>query len=44
MSLAGSARIPDMSEPGMFESYRTDPAVRPDPDTWETELAHLVAA
>jgi effector-binding domain-containing protein len=29
---------------GMFESYRTDPAVEPDPDKWETELAYLVSA
>ncbi|HWM07205.1 MAG TPA: GyrI-like domain-containing protein [Actinophytocola sp.] len=28
---------------GMFESYLTDPAVQPDPDKWETELAYLVA-
>ncbi len=26
---------------GMFESYRSDPAVQPDPETWETELAYL---
>jgi effector-binding domain-containing protein len=28
---------------GMYESYRTDPAVEPDPDKWETELAYLVS-
>jgi effector-binding domain-containing protein len=28
---------------GMFESYRTDPAVEPDADKWETELAYLVS-
>ncbi len=28
---------------GMFESYRTDPEVEPDPDKWETELAYLVS-
>jgi effector-binding domain-containing protein len=29
---------------GMYESYRTDPAVEPDPTKWETELAYLVSA
>jgi effector-binding domain-containing protein len=28
---------------GMYESYRTDPAVEPDPGKWETELAYLVS-
>jgi effector-binding domain-containing protein len=28
---------------GLFESYRSDPAVEPDPDKWETELAYLVS-
>ena len=27
---------------GMYESYRTDPAVEPDLDKLETELAYLV--
>lgn len=27
---------------GMFESYLTDPAVEPDANKWETELAYLV--
>ena len=26
---------------GMFESYLSNPAEQPDPDTWETELAYL---
>ncbi|HEV7652319.1 MAG TPA: GyrI-like domain-containing protein [Actinophytocola sp.] len=29
---------------GMYESYGTDPAVEPDMDEWETELAYLVSA
>lgn len=28
---------------GVFESYRTDPEVEPDPAKWETELAFLVS-
>lgn len=28
---------------GMFEYYRTDPEVEPDPRRWETELAYLVS-
>ena len=27
----------------MYESYQTDPAVEPDPNSWRTELAYLVA-
>jgi effector-binding domain-containing protein len=29
---------------GMYESYRADPAVEPDPSKWETELAYLVSS